>query len=121
MKRSRGYKDWRRRKTITGSGLLRSLALECREDGIRHLVHLWKELCAQQTVREDLAEEFAGEDILLPEQREQVEDTRARLLAAADAFGARQLLAERDDEFAGVYQRTVNEAFSQLNLTEPYE
>ena len=122
VKRSRGYKDWRKRPTITGSELLRSLALECKEDGVQYLLHLWQELCAQELVTQDLAGEFEGQDPLLPAYHDQVEDTRTRLLAAADAFSARKLLpAEPGDEFVSRYQTMVNEAFRELMLAEPYE
>ena len=122
VKRSRGYKDWRKRPSITGSELLRSLALECREHGIRNLVHLWQELQAAEVVRDDIASEFEGEDPLLPAYREIADEARAELLAAADAFSARKLLpAEPGDEFVSRYQTMVNEAFRELMLAEPYE
>jgi hypothetical protein len=122
VKRSRGYKDWLKRPSITASEMLRSLALECRKDGIRHLVHLWQELLAADVVRDDIAAEFEGEDPLLPAYREIVEGARAELLAAADAFSARKLLPKiPSDEFVSSYQAMVNEAYRQLMLAEPYE
>jgi hypothetical protein len=122
VKRSRGYKDWRKRQTITGSELLRSLALECREDGITTLVHLWQELLAQELVRDDVASEFEGEDPLLPVNREVVDDTRSRLLATADTLSARKLLPDvPGEEFVARYQALINDAFRQLLLAEPYQ
>jgi hypothetical protein len=121
IKKTRGFKNWRRRKQLTAPELLRSLALECREDGVRNLLHLWKEASAQQIVQDELAEDFEGEDPLLAENRDRMDDTRARLLAAADGLGARNLLVEGDDEFVGVFQTTVNEAFRQLEMTEPFQ
>ena len=121
VKRSRGYKGWRKRGSITGSEFLRSLALECKDDGIQHLVHLWQELLAAGVVRDDIAAEFEGEDPLLPAYREIVEETRTELLTAADAFSVRRLLPEvPGDEFVSRYQSMVNEAFRQLLFAEPY-
>ena len=122
VKRTRGYKDWRKRQSITAAEFLRSLALECREDGISVLVHLWQELLAQQLVRDDIAAEFDGEDPLLPVNREVIDDTRSRLLASAEAFSARKLLPDvPGDEFVARYQALVNDAFRQLLLVEPYQ
>jgi hypothetical protein len=121
VKRSRGYMDWRKREQITASEMLRSLAIECRNEGIKHLIHLWQELQAQQLVRDDIASEFEGEDPLLPAYREIVEEARAELLSAADTFSARKLLPEvPGDDFVSSYQAMVNEAFRQLMLAEPY-
>jgi hypothetical protein len=120
-KRSRAYRNWRMRPTVTASELLRSLALECREDARQQLAHLWQEVGAQELVRSDIAAEFEGEDPLAPELRERDTETRTRLLAVADSLKARQLLTDPADEFVGAYQNAINEAFRQLHLTEPYQ
>jgi hypothetical protein len=117
----KAHRDWRTRKETTLTDLLLSLAQEAKRDGIANLTHLWKEACALQAVREELAADFEGVDPLLPAQRDDAEEARCRLLAAADTLGVRRRLVDRDEEYVGVYQQEVNESFRHLGLAEPYK
>jgi hypothetical protein len=57
---------------------------------------------------------------LLPEPREETEQTRRRLLAAADALGVRRRLASGADELVSLFQAQVNQSFQHLGLVEPF-
>jgi len=100
---------------------LRSLALESREAGRQHIVHLWSEQRALEAVRDELAAEFDGIDPLLPEHRERAEETDARLRSLATALGARKPLKNRDDELASHYRKLVHDGFKSLGLAEPFQ
>jgi len=101
--------------------LIESLALEAKEQGVQYLLHLWKEAGALQALREDLAADFEGEDPLLPEPSHEAEETRRRLLAAADTLGVRKRLVDHDEDYVRLYQTEVNESFKHLGLVEPYQ
>jgi hypothetical protein len=118
---SKGFRNWRERKTdVTVPEFLRSLALECRDDGAALTVHLWQELRALEQVWQDLASEYGGEDIVLAENREKADGAARRLRDCARAFGVRKLPDQPDTRFVEAWTTVVNDAFKHLGLMEPY-
>jgi hypothetical protein len=118
---SKGFRNWRERKTdVTVPEFLRSLALECRDDGVALTVHLWQELRALEQVWLDLASEYGGEDIVLAENREKADGAARRLRDCARAFGVRKLPNEPVPRFVEAWTTLVNDAFKHLGLMEPF-
>ena len=118
LKPTRGTRNWRTKDVVTVPEFLRSLALEARDNAVQQVEHLWKETLALEAVTSDLAEEFAGEDILVPEQRQRIVETQARLKEAAKKVGLRKLPNEAGDEVIQVYRSAVEDSFRQLGYVE---
>ncbi len=65
MKPTRGSRNWRQRKgEITVPVLMRSVALEAKDDGLVQVRHLWQELLAYDQVVGDLASDFTARTLL---------------------------------------------------------
>ncbi len=119
MKPTRGRRNWRQRKgEITVPAFMRSVSLEAKDDGFEQVRHVWQELLSFEQVVDDLASDFAGEDPLLPDLREQAAAIRSRLLSAATRLGAGKLPEAPDASFVEAYTAAVDEAFRYLNLVE---
>jgi hypothetical protein len=118
---SKAIRNWRNHKgTMEIAVFLRSLALECRDDGAAMVTHLWQEVASLEQVWADLSLEFAGEDVVTREYREMVTDVRARLRTCADAFGLKKLPSEPEAAFVESWTGLVNDSFHQLSIVEPY-
>ena len=120
LKPSKPFRNWRARPVVTVPGFLRSLALEARDDAVRTIEHLWKEALALESVWAELALEFDGEDIVLPENRERQDETRERLRVAAKTVGLRRLPAEPEDDMIQACHEAVSESFRHLGYAEPF-
>lgn len=120
LKPEKGSRNWRGKKAVSVPAFLRSLALEARDDAVQHTEHLWKETLSLERVWADLGEEFAGEDIVLPEFRQQATETQARLRAVAAKVGLRRLPSEPEAEMLQSYERTFADAFEQLGFGGDY-
>jgi hypothetical protein len=118
LKPTRAVRDWRRKELTTAPELLRGLALERKDEALAQIEHLWKETLALESMWTELAEDFAGEDILLPEHRERHAESQERLRAAARTIGLRNLPASPDDEMLRACHETVAESFRHLGYSE---
>jgi hypothetical protein len=114
LEKTKGSRNWRSKEVVSVPEFLRSLALQARDEAVANVTHLWKEILALEAVTAELAEVFAGEDILLPEQQERVDVTREGLQEVAKKIGLRRLPAEPDDETMAVYRSAVEDSFRQL-------
>ena len=114
MEQTKGNRNWRSKKVVSVPEFLRSLAIQARDDAVANVTHLWKEMLALEAVTADLAAEFAGEDILLSEQQQRLEETRERLREVAKKIGLRKLPVAPDDGTMLVYRAAVEDSFRQL-------
>ena len=118
---SKGRRNWRNGKgDIEVSVFLRSLALECRDEGVTLVVHLWQEVLALQELWRDLSVDFGGEDVVTLENRERIDDATARLRECARAFGVKKLPQEPANGFVESWAGLVNDSFKHLGIVEPY-
>jgi hypothetical protein len=111
---SKPSRNWRSKDLVTVPEFLRGVALERRDKAAETVEHLWQETLALETVCAELAEEFGGEDILLPEFRQRDAETKQRLKDSARKVGLRKLPAEPGEEYLQVYHHAVQESFEQL-------
>jgi len=119
--RSKGIRSWRNYKgTMEVAVFLRSLALECRDDGAALVTHLWHEVQSLEQVWRDLSLDFAGEDVAMRENRELVDEATTRLRACAAAFGVKKLPTEPEARHVEAWTSLVNDSFRHLGLAEPY-
>ena len=112
---TRASRTWRTRELTTAPEVLRGLALERRDEAVQQVVHLWKETLALEAMWDELAEDFAGEDIVLPEFRERHLDTQERPRAAAKPVGLRHLPSEPEEAMLQAFETALTEAFKHLS------
>ena len=118
LKPTRASRTWRTKELTTAPEVLRGLALERRDEAVEHVEHLWKETLALEAAWDELAADFAGEDIVLPESRERHRETQDRLRAAAKQVGLRHLPSEPEEAMLRSYQDVVAESLRHLGHAE---
>ena len=117
---SKGQRNWRGKGDIQVSVFLRSLALECRDDTAALVTHLWQEVTALERVWRDLSGEFAGEDAVIPEHRQRIDETIQTLRDVAKTLQIRKLPDEPEEAIVSMLTEAVNDSFRHLGFAEPY-
>ena len=79
----------------------------------------WRELEAVETVCRELAAEFEGEDLLLPEVRQVAEQARELLRAQLQRLGAPRRLPLPDETLLQPIRGRVERAFELLGVAAP--
>ena len=119
--RTKGERNWRKQSgDIEVSAFLRGLALECRDDGVTMAEHLWGEMLALEQLWRDLSADFAGEDLVVPEHRERVDQAKKDLRELARTLGLRKLPTEPNEASFRQWMDIVSDAFHRLGLAGPY-
>ena len=118
---SKPTRNWRSKDVVTVPEFLRGLALERRDQAVETAEHLWRETLALEAVCAELAEEFAGEDVLLSDSHQRDAETRRRLKETARKVGLRKLPTDPGEEFLRVYRNAVQEAFEHLGYAGGHE
>lgn len=118
LKPTKPSRNWRKKDVVTAPEFLRGLALERKDETVAVVEQLWEESLALEAVLVELAEDFSGEDIVLPEFRERHAETRARIQAAARQVALRHLPDAPDDELLRSYKDVVAESFRHLGYSE---
>ena len=111
-------RNWRKRDVISAPEFLRGLALERKDEAVAQVELLWKETLGIEAVWTELAEDFAGEDIILPDLRGRHAETRDRLRVVAKQLGLRRLPTEPGDEITRSLHEAVAESFHHLGYSE---
>ena len=111
-------RNWRRKALITAPELLRGLALERKDEVVAQVELLWKETLGVEAVWAELAEDFAGEDLIMPDLRQRQEETQERLRVLAKRVGLRRLPSEPGDELTRSFHEAATESFHHLGYSE---
>ena len=114
----RPVKDWRRKKSVTPPDFLRGLAAQLRSETLDEVVGRWQELRAVEAVLAEIAADFDGEEVLVPEQREQADDAAARLEALARELGFKGAVPEPGDELVQLARGSLERGLAHLRLVE---
>ena len=114
-------RGWRRRERITVPEFLRGVHEELRASLFRDARYRWQELRALETVWEDIAADFEGEDPVHPDLRAKLDETERRLRALIQELTPAKRtkkLPEPTEVLLAQYRGLVDRAFHQMGLLE---
>lgn len=114
----RKVKRWRKEKSINAPEFFLGIAEETREKQLSLVLDIWRQLQAVERVRGELAEEFDGVDLLIPEVREQTDDLRKRVLELAASLKGPKSMPEPEDELVEQARAQVESVFKYWRLIE---
>ena len=115
----RTVKNWRRAKEVNVTEFILGVAEDVRSTLLVDVLQRWRELQAVETVCRELAAEFEGEDLLLPEVRQVAEQARELLRAQLQRLGAPRRLPLLNETLLQGVRNRVERAFDVLGLAAP--
>jgi hypothetical protein len=115
---AKAVRNWRRKEITTAPEMLRGMALERKADATTIIQLLWRETLGVEAVWSELAEDFGGEDIIMPDLRERHANAQERLRAIAKTVGLKRLPSEPGDELTRSFREAVSDSFHHLGYSE---
>ncbi len=109
---------------VTVPEFLRGLAKELRKEMWDDLSLRWRELRALETVWEEIASEFDGEQVVYRKMRNLADETRDRLQQVAGVFstgGQKRRLPAPSSDFVDQLRDAVKEAYIRMGWIEDEE
>jgi hypothetical protein len=116
---TRTVKNWRRAKAVNVTEFILGVAEDVRASLRADVLQRGRELEAVETVYQELAAEFEGEALLLPEVRQVAEQTRQLLQAQLQRLGAPRRLPPPDETLLQPVRGRVERAFDLLGVAAP--
>jgi hypothetical protein len=111
-------RNWRKAKAVSVTEFLLGVAEDVRAQELAELLSLWREFRSLEAVWRELAAEFDGESLLLPELRARAERVLAELQAQGRRLAAPRRLPGADEATVAQVRDRVERAFAYLGVVE---